>query len=166
MQKMCIGNHAVQVNNEQEALFLACEMERRAVQVYERGVLVCREAALKDMLARFWGEEKEHLDRFSQMGKQLEDRQMDEQQLLLSAYAAQILFPGGLMQAKRAGALDDAASLLIFARDSEATAVKCYESFSASCENPEAQRMFLAIAKEEQGHLDALVLELKKLGTE
>lgn len=162
MQKMCIGSAVVQVKNEQEALYLACEMERRAVRLYERGMLLCQDSPLKQLLAHFCAEEKEHLAKFSMLGKPLESA-VAEEQLLLSAYAAQILFPGGLMEAHRAGALDSISSLLQFAMESEEKAVGCYRIFSSSCQDQKAKDMFLAIAQQEQGHLEAIVQQIKSL---
>ena len=161
MQNMCSGTGPLQVKNEQEALFLACEMERRAIRVYERGQLLCQDPAVKALLQRLHDDEKMHLAKFARMGSCSMEATDQEQQLLLKSYAAQVLFPGGLMQAHREGALDDLVSLISFARDSEETAVKCYLEFSASCEKEAAREMFLSIAQEEQGHLYALEEQLK-----
>ncbi len=161
MQKMCSGMGPLQVKNEQEALFLACEMERRAIRVYERGLVICQDPAIKALLARLHDDEKVHLSKFSRMGGCSLEATDREQQLLLKSYAAQVLFPGGLMQVHREGALSSLHSLLAFARDSEETAVDCYREFSSSCERAEARDMFLAIAGEEQTHLAALEGQLE-----
>ena len=161
MQNMCSGMGPLQVQNEQEALFLACEMERRAIRVYERGLIVCQAPAIKALLQRFHDDEVVHLAKFSRMGNCSMEATDQERQMLLKSYAAQILFPGGLMQVQREGALGSQKSLLAFARDSEETAVRSYREFSSSCDRPEARDMFLAIAGEEQMHLAALEEQLK-----
>ena len=161
MQNMCSGMSPLQVKSEQEALFLACEMERRAIRVYERGMMLSHDPAIKLLFQRLHGDEKKHLASFSRMGSGSLEITDQEQQLLLKSYAAQVLFPGGLMQAQREGALSSLHSLLAFARDNEETAVRCYEEFASSCERVEARDMFLAIAREEQNHLDALEEQLK-----
>ncbi len=160
MQNMCSGKGPLQVKNEQEALFLACEMERRAIRVYERGLMLSYDPAIKELMQRLYGDEEMHLAKFSRMGNFSPDVSDQEQQLMLKSYAAQILFPGGLMQAQREGALNNIQSLLAFARDSEETAVRSYTEFAASCDNVEAREMFLAIAGEEQAHLAALEEQL------
>ena len=162
MQNMCSGMGPLQVKNEQEALFLACEMERRAVRVYERGLTICQDPAIKALLARLHDDERMHLAKFARMGGCSPEATDQERQLLLKSYAAQVLFPGGLMQAQREGALLSLPSLLKFARDSEETAVRCYGEFASSCEKKEARDMFLTIASEEQGHLDVLEEQVKK----
>ena len=163
MQNMCSGMGPLQVKSEQEALYLACEMERRAIRVYERGVMISHDPAIKALLQKLHEDEKAHLSQFSKMGNcamEITDR---EQQLLLKSYAAQVLFPGGLMQAQREGALSSLHALLAFSRDSEETAVRTYREFASSCQQAEARDMFLSIAKEEQGHLVSLEEQLKVL---
>lgn len=163
MQNMCSGMGPLQVKSEQEALFLACEMERRAIRVYERGVMISHDPAIKTLLQKFHEDEKVHLMKFSKMGNCSPEINDQEQQLLLKSYAAQVLFPGGLMQAQREGALSSLKSLLAFSRDGEETAVKTYNEFASSCRQADARDMFLAIAQEEQGHLAVLNEQLKLL---
>lgn len=163
MQNVCSGNGPLQVKSEQEALLIACEMERRAIRMYERGLAVVKDPDIKMHIDKLHGEEKEHLKRFSRMGSLSLEMSDLEQQLLLSSYAAQILFPGGLMQAYREGALDSTVSLLRFARDSEETAVRVYREFAAAMKDAAVQDMFQAIAQEEQTHLKTLEEQLKGL---
>jgi rubrerythrin len=153
VQNMCSGIGPLQVKSEQEALFIACEMERRAIRVYERGLGLCHDPELKTHLQRFFEDEKVHLQKFSGMGNFAPDATDEEQQILLKSYAAQILFPGGLMQAQREGVLSSIHSLLVFARDSEETAVHSYRQFAEACEREDVKNVFLAIAGEEQTHL-------------
>ncbi len=161
MQNMCSVNSSLQVKSEQEALYIACEMERRAIRVYERGLMLCHDPALLAVLKRLHGDETMHLAKFAKMGNASMASTDQEQQILLKSYAAQILFPGGLMQAQREGALSNMDALLNFARDSEETAVRCYQEFAASCERDEAREAFLAIAREEQAHLEAIEEQMK-----
>jgi len=158
---MCSVNSSLQIKSEQEALYIACEMERRAIRVYERGLMLCHDPALKAMLNQLHGDETMHLAKFAKMGNASIEATDQEQQILLQSYAAQILFPGGLMQAQREGAFSSLEALLAFARDSEATAVCCYEEFAQNCEREEARDAFLAIAREEQTHLEAIEEQMK-----
>ncbi len=161
MQNMCSVNNSLQVKSEQEALYIACEMERRAIRVYERGLILCHDPALLAILKRLHGDENMHLAKFAKMGNASVESSDQEQQILLKSYAAQVLFPGGLMQAHREGALSNIDSLLSFARESEITAVRCYQEFAASCESSAAKDAFMAIAMEEQAHLAALEEQIK-----
>ena len=161
MHNMCSVNSSLQIKSEQEALYIACEMERRAIRVYERGMMLCQDPALKAMLNRLHGDETMHLAKFAKMGNAAIEATDQEQQILLQSYAAQILFPGGLMQAQREGAFSSLEALMAFARDSEATAVCCYEEFAKSCEREEARDAFLAIAREEKTHLEAIEEQMK-----
>ena len=163
MQNVCNGNSPLQVKSEQEALLIACEMERRAIRVYERGLTICKDPELKGLIAKFHGEEAEHLKRFSRMGSVSLEMSDLEQQLLLSSYAAQVLFPGGLMQAYREGAFQSVLSLVQFARDSEETAVRVYREFASAVEDTAVRDMFETIAQEEQMHLKTLEEQLEGL---
>lgn len=163
MQNMCSGKGPLQVANEQEALYLACEMERRAIRLYERGETLARDPDVQALMHRLLGDEKKHLARFCHLGDASMEGGDRERQLLMQSYAAQVLFPGGLIKAQREGALDSLEALLLFARDSEETAVRSYTSFASACKREEAGEMFLAIATEEQAHLTALEEQLNML---
>ena len=153
------------VKNEQEAMFIACEMEKRAIRLYQRAAMLVEDQDMKAVVEAFARDETEHLRRFLQMGRELPARPLDEEQLILSACAAQILFPGGLVEASRENALGNEAALIAFARDGEKTAVDCYTAFAAECESCAAREMFRQIAGEESRHLQALEDRLAALKT-
>ena len=139
----------VAVKTAGDALYIACEMEKRAVKLYERAALIA--AAIGDMLSQ----EREHLRRFTHM---LSGRVPEHAEaLVLSARAAGILFDEGLGGAAREGAFASPAELLAYAAGQEALAVDCYTQFAAACAAyPEAQAAFLAIVQEEGQHLATL----------
>jgi len=152
------------VNNEQEALFIACEMERRAISLYQRAALVIDDDKMKAAVEEFMKDESEHLARFRKMGQGLPRREMNENQLLLSAYAAQVLYPGGLVEASREHALDSEGGLTAYALTEEKKAVACYTAFARQCAHNAVKEMFLQIAKEEAQHQLSLEKRLKALG--
>jgi rubrerythrin len=80
---------------------------------------------------------------------------MDEKGLLLSAQAADVLHPGGLMAAARERAFEDEHSLIAYAAREEESAVQHYQAFAEACTG-EARETFLLIAQEEQEHLHTL----------
>ena len=149
------------VNNAREALYIACEMEKRAVKMYQRGGMVCPH--MKDILAQYELEERSHLARFAQMGETLGGAASVEDQILLNAQAAQVIFAGGLMEAQRENAFNDLHSFLTYAADQEAQAIQTYRQFADLSESAEAHEMFLAIADEETVHHEVLTRRLEEL---
>lgn len=144
------------VRSEQEALFVACEMESTAVGLYSRALAVLEQqqrtgeaiyTAIQEMLA----DEKMHLQRFRSLYRGLEEA--DEQQLLLSAVGEGVLFEGGLMGAARRGLLKDVKSMLALAISAEKTSVRKYREFAQNAQTAEARDALLSIAEEESGHL-------------
>lgn len=144
------------VRSEQEALFVACEMENTAVQLYSRALAVMEQqertaeplyASIQEMLE----DEKGHLRRFRSLYKGLDEA--DEQQLLLSAVGEGVLFEGGLMGAARRGLLKDVKSMLALASEAERTSIRKYREFAENAQTEEARKALLMIAEEESGHL-------------
>ena len=112
----------MQVHNAQEALFIACEMERGAVQMYERSLALMDELGRTDedvyqQLSSTLNDEKRHLSQFRSLYTGVDAE--SERCLTLAAVAQSVLFKGGLMGAVREGLLKDAESMLAFAAESE-----------------------------------------------
>lgn len=146
----------MQIRTEQEALYIACEMESTAVQLYTRALQVMQQlgrekealyASIQEMLE----DEQGHLRHFRSLYKGLDAD--DEQRLSLDAVAEGILFDGGLMGAARKGLLKDVASMLTLAADAERTSVKKYREFAQAAQSEEAKQALLQIAAEEECHL-------------
>ena len=149
----------MKIRSVQEALLIACEMERGAVLLYERALSVMEETgrtgeALYQNLQGMLADEKRHLQQFQEMYVGM-DAEM-ERQLLLLAVANDVLFDGGLLGAVRAGLLTDVDSMLAFASAEEAKAVETYKMFADQSDDPRARRALLAIAAEEGLHLAEL----------
>ncbi len=149
----------MKIQSAQEALFIACEMERGAIQLYERALMLLaglqrEKEPIRAQIASILADEKQHLQQFQELYTGL-DAEM-ETQLTLSAVAADVLFPGGLMGAVRHGLLGDERGVLAFAASAERTAAATYRSFAAQCQNPRAAEMLEGIALEEDKHLRSL----------
>ena len=99
---------------------------------------------------------RQHLRTFSVMKAQCCADVEAEEQAVLSAMAAEALFPGGVMEMRRAQGLTSLWGLYTFARDSEADAVRTYSDFAEKCTDPQVRAAFESIAKEEGTHLTAL----------
>ena len=151
------------VRNEGQALCVAVEMERRAIRVYERALMLTDDTQVASGIREILADEQEHLRRFSEMRK-LYAVPEEEEKLLISSMAAEVLFTGGVMEMKREQALTTLKGLYRYAADSEAGAVETYGSFAAKCEDMRVHDVFMAIVREESEHLTVLLDRLEKMG--
>ena len=135
-----------------EAAFIACEMEKRAIRLYERALALFADAPCQEAIRAILSDERNHLCQFSQMG---ESAAGFERAQLLSAQAGRVLFPGGLVEAQRKGAFDSVRALYAYAAKEERDAVQAYTRFSESLSGS-ASAAFAAIALEEKRHLNKL----------
>ncbi len=150
------------VRNEGQALCVAVEMERRAIRVYERALLLAKDPAVIEGIQEILADEKEHLKRFSAM-KADHPVPEEEERLLISSMAAEVLFTGGVMEMKREQALQTLIGLYRYAADSEAGAVETYGSFAEKCADERVKETFMAIVREESEHLTVLLDKLEKM---
>lgn len=146
----------MQLATGQEALFVACEMETSAIQLYSRAISLMEQLGrrgepLYDHLVLMRADEQEHLARFRSLcgGEAL----ADDRRIALCAAADGILFEGGLMGAARAGLLSDVEGMLRFARQTEAASAQKYREFAATAPSDEARDALERIAAEEERHL-------------
>ena len=150
------------VRNEGQALCVAVEMEKRAIRVYERALMLADNPAVIDGIKEILTDEREHLRRFNEM-KAAHPVPVEEEKLLISSMAAEVLFTGGVMEMKREQALLTLEGLYRYAADSEAGAVETYGSFAGKCEDARVRDTFMAIVHEESEHLTVLLDRLEKL---
>lgn len=144
------------VKDQREALCVACEMERRAIAIYERALTLTGSEEVKAGIRQILEDEREHLRRFSEMKTRHCVEYGEEERLLISAMGAEALLPGGVMEMRRSHALSSLEGLYTFARDSEADAVRTYGHFADQCADEEVRQAFQTIAREEGTHLSAL----------
>ena len=150
------------VRNEGQALCVAVEMERRAIRVYERALMLAADPAVIEGIKEILADEREHLKRFSEMKAQ-HPVPADEEKLLISSMAAEVLFTGGVMEMKREQALQTLIGLYRYAADSEAGAVETYGGFASKCADAKVHDTFMAIVHEESEHLTVLLERLEKM---
>ena len=153
------------VRNEGQALCVAVEMERRAIRVYERALMLATEPAVINGIKEILADEKEHLRRFSEM-KAEHPVPEEEERLLISSMAAEVLFTGGVMEMKREQALTTLMGLYRYAADSEAGAVETYGGFAEKCDDVRMKDTFMAIVHEESEHLTMLLERLANMNAE
>lgn len=150
------------VKNECQALCIAVEMERRAIRVYERALMLAQDDAVRAGITEILSDERRHLQRFSEM-RTCHRIDEAEERLLISSMAAEVLFTGGVMEMKREHALTTLLSLYQYAADSEADAVRTYAEFAKKCDDPMVQAAFMDIVREESSHLVELRAKISRM---
>ena len=151
------------VKNEGQALCVAVEMEKRAIRVYERALMLATDEKVIAGIREILADEREHMRRFSEM-REKHPVPADEEKLLISSMAAEVLFTGGVMEMKREQALTTLIGLYRYAAESEAGAVETYGNFASKCQDEKVQDTFMAIVREESEHLTVLMDKLEKMG--
>lgn len=145
----------VRIDSMQEALYLACQMETGAVQLYARALQMLTELGrekepLFHQVSYMHSDEQEHLRQFRSLYDGLDTTR--ERQLTLAAVAEGLLFEGGLMGAVRKGLLKDISGLLAYAVQAEKTSALKYREFAALATDEAARSTLLFIAAEEDKH--------------
>ena len=142
----------MQIRDQGEALYIACEMEKRAIRLYERALAVFADGPCQAAIRSILADEKRHLAAFSAMSAATPDFERSQ---LLSAQASGVLFSGGLMEAQRKGAFDSERALYAYAAEEEKEAIRRYGEFAAQLSGG-ASSAFRAIEMEETQHLKQL----------
>lgn len=142
----------MQVRDTAEALYIACEMEKRAIRLYERALTLFADGPCREAIRAILADERRHLARFREMGAETPDFARAQ---LLAAQAAGVLFSGGLVEAQRKGTFDSALRLYQYAAEEERDAVSRYGEFASRLDGP-AAAAFRQIEAEEAGHLKKL----------
>lgn len=140
------------VRNEQQALTVAVEMEKRVIRIYERALMIADDSQVKQGIRDIIQEENEHLLRFYEMKAACPALSEQEDRLLIQAISAEILFPGGVMELERATGLDTLEGLYRFAAESEYDAMIKFADYADKCESQDVREAFLSIAREEAVH--------------
>ena len=91
------------IEHQGQALTVAMEMERRAIRTYERALLLAKDEEVRKGIEDILGDERRHLKRFTEMWDKTVNSA--EQQVLLQAMAADVLFRGGVTEMAREDAL-------------------------------------------------------------
>ncbi|MBE5786896.1 MAG: hypothetical protein E7324_05065 [Clostridiales bacterium] len=138
----------MEVRDAGEALYIACEMEKRAIRLYERALIVFGDGDCRQAIGQILSDERNHLAQFSALGAEAPGF---ERAQVLAAQAADVLFSGGLMEAQRKGAFASPEALFAYAAAEEAGAVERYGQFAKQLTGS-AGEAFAAISLEEKGH--------------
>ena len=160
----------MQVFNDVEGLRIAVEIERRGEDFYRRAAKVSRSAETVALLNALAGDEVLHGREFqrlyemacARMGSEGCAPYDDETSAYLSAIAAEVVFPGGLMALRQTG-FEDPRAVLNAAIASEKDSILFYNELAACARNAEARATFLEIARQERGHLARLAVRMNAL---
>ncbi len=157
------------VFSDVEGLRIAVEMERRGEDFYRRAARVSRDADAVALLNSLAGDEQIHgreFQRLHDLACARRDQSCqaydDETNAYLSAIAAEVIFPGGLMALRQVG-FDDPRAVLQMAIASEKDSILFYTELAALAHDEAAKSVFEEITRQERGHLARLLAKLSAL---
>ena len=154
-----------------EGLRIAVEMERRGEAFYRRAAKISKSTETVALLESLAEDEKRHNAEFSRLYDE-ECARIEsckgansydpETSAYLSAIAAEIIFPGGLMALRQTG-FEDPEAVLLDAIASEKDSILFYTELAALTGNDHAKDVFLEIARQERNHMAWLMRRLEIL---
>lgn len=157
--------------NDLEGLRIAVEMERRGGEFYRHAARLSNSPKAVSLLSELAAEEEEHRAEFQRLYDQALTRHSEETEELyegeaaayLSAVAADVVFPGGLMDLGRQGGFESPTAILISAMQSEKDSILFYTEMIAQARDPQARTAFSQILLQERHHLSRLQDQLLAL---
>lgn len=154
-----------------EGLRIAVEMERRGEDFYRRAAKVSRSEEMVSLLNSLANDEIRHGQEFQKLAEAAlsencaDEAYDDETSAVLTAIAADIAFPGGLMALRRTG-FDDPVAVLAGAIQSEKDSILFYTELAGCARSERHRAIFVEIARQERGHLARLLGRLNALQTD
>lgn len=148
-----------------EGLRIAIEMERRGESFYRRAARVSRSEDTVAMLDSLANDERHHRAEFERLYKAETEAGMsdkaydDETNAYLTAIAAEVVFPKGLMGLKEEG-FDNPAAVLNHAIASEKDSILFYSEMHDRTADEHAKAVFNEIIRQERGHMFRLQRQL------
>lgn len=147
-----------------EALKIAIEMERRGESFYETCAKITKSAEATAVYKRLAADERAHAQEFERLLEKVGDEAYSEEaSAYLSAIAADIVFPGGLMALTRNG-FDAPADAINEAMRSEKDSIMFYTELKKHTRDEAARLTLEDIIKQEESHLLILIRRLEKCG--
>lgn len=154
------------VFSDLEGLRIAIEMERRGEAFYRRAARISRDADTIALLNTLAGDEQVHAARFQALydaecardAAGCDAAYDPEVCAYLSAIAADIIFPGGLMALRQTG-FESPEAVVFAAIQSEKDSILFYTELAGCARDAHARSIFLEIARQEREHM----LRLQKI---
>ena len=154
------------VFSDLEGVRIAMEMERRGESFYRRAAKVSKDPETVDMLLHLAADEQNHREQFERLYKQAQGSGVssaaydDETNAYLTAIAAEVVFPQGLMALKSEG-FENPAAVLSYAIASEKDSILFYGELSSRTPDEHAKKVFAEIMRQEKGHMFRLQRQLE-----
>ena len=151
-----------------EGIRIAIEMERRGEAFYRRAAKVSKSQDTVDLLLALAEDERHHQAEFERLLRAETERGMtdkrydDETNAYLTAIAADIVFPKGLMALKNEG-FENPEAVLVYAINSEKDSVLFYTEMQNHTLDSHASDVFGEITRQERGHLFRLQRRLDQI---
>ena len=156
--------------SDREAIRIAAEIERKGERFYRMALGVAKDGAASTLLQMLRDQEKAHAARFDAMLLKLprEEQQDGEYDLessaFLSAIAAEVVFPGGVLASLMNHKLDTLRDILLYAIGSEKDSLLFYFEMLTDTQSETLRPVLREIIAEEKKHLYDLQALLEKLG--
>lgn len=153
------------VFSDLEGVRIAMEMERRGESFYRRAAKVSKDPETIEMLLHLAADEQNHREQFEHLYNQAQGAGVsasaydDETNAYLTAVAAEIVFPQGLMGLRSEG-FENPQAVLLHAINSEKDSILFYTELKAHAKDENARRVFDEITRQERGHMFRLQRQL------
>lgn len=154
--------------NDTEGLRIAVEIERRGEAFYRKAAKLSNNKETVRILEQLAADEAIHAREFLKLIERasVSDAAYDEEtNAYLSAIAADIVFPEGLMALRRTGFTSPSGALLE-AIQSEKDSILFYSELAEHAYDEEAKRTFRDIIGQEKRHLHVLQIRMEEIAAE
>lgn len=155
--------------DDHQAVSIAVEMERRGEAFYQKAARVSKNAETVSLLHVLAADEKSHMADFLSLSNRLDDSGTAsydaETAAYLTAVAADIVFPGGLMELLSEDGLSNPEAVLRYAIRSEKDSILFYSEMVRHALDDNARNVFEEILCAERRHLSQLVRMLERVRT-
>ncbi|MGJ4850484.1 ferritin family protein [Bacillota bacterium Meth-B3] len=151
------------VFSDLEGLRIAIEMEKRGAELYRHAARVSRRPEVVALVHRLERDELDHQREFSAHYERLRDAHVEaepyaeESSAYLAAVAADVVFPGGLVEMASHAIVDGPAAILRRAIQSEKDSILFYGEMIERAQSEAARRAFADIVTEERRHMQELI---------
>ncbi len=153
--------------SDREALHIAAQIERKGERFYRMAQSVAGSGPAGPLLEMLRRQELAHAQRFEQMLETLRDGEEDESYDLetssyLSAIAAEVVFPGGVLASLMNRKLETVRDVLLCAIGSEKDSLLFYMELLIETRSEQTAQVLRSIVAEEKRHLVDLQQLLEK----
>ncbi|MDR3084770.1 MAG: ferritin family protein [Christensenellaceae bacterium] len=156
---------AIRSFTDEQAVQIAIKIEKKGAQFYRMARGVCKEGNLVKLLKMLEAQEGDHAAAFEALLDLLPKKQENspargaysaESSAFLSAVAAEVVFPGGVMARMMSSSLNTVRDILLHAIQSEKDSILFYQEIGLNTEEPALTALLKEIIREEKKHLGDL----------